>query len=58
MVGACAINSWERSLPVIWTGQKWKIILPGAPEELRVLHKYDWFSYIEISDFKRWLFKN
>jgi hypothetical protein len=46
-LGNCDIADWNKKLPIIWTGDNWKVLLPGSPEDL-ILHREDWFVNREV----------
>jgi len=48
IIGSCAITDWEKKLPLIWTGQSWKAIVTGTPEDLSPLHREQWLTDINF----------
>ena len=49
-IGTCSIKEWRRKIPIVWYKDNWKIILPGSPEGLNVLHREGIFSNIELKN--------
>lgn len=49
-IGTCSIREWRRKIPIVWYKDNWKIILPGSPESLNVLHREGIFSNIELKN--------
>lgn len=48
IVGNCAITDWEKELPIVWTGQKWKALIRGNPADFDPLHREQWFVNINF----------
>ena len=48
IIGSCAIANWEKKLPLIWTGQSWKAIVTGTPEDLNPIHREQWLTDIKF----------
>jgi len=45
MLGACTIFSWERLVPVVYTREGYKVLLPGT-KQARQFYYQDWFTNI------------
>ena len=48
-IGSCSITNWEKNLPIFQDGSKWKVIVPGVPDDLRTLHREMWLVDISFN---------
>jgi len=48
IVGSCSITDWEKKLPMLWVNTGWKVIVSGTPDDLRLIHRDQWFANINF----------
>jgi len=48
IIGSCAIVDWEKDLPIVRYGKKWKAIVTGTPEDYDIFHREQWLTDINF----------
>jgi len=48
IIGSCSIVDWNKDLPIVRYGKKWKAIVTGTPEDYDIFHREQWLTDINF----------